>query len=52
MLQLADKLQYHTKMLQPASQSSEESIHKTMKAYMRNPACITQKESNLTTTMF
>ena len=37
-------------MLQPAPQSSEEPVPKTMQAYT-DTLCATQRESNLTTTM-
>ena len=36
--------------LQPAPQSSEEPVHKTMQVYT-DTLCATQRESNLTTTM-
>ena len=50
LLQLTDKLQHLTMVLQPAPQSSEEPVHKTMEAYM-DTLCTTQRESNLSTTM-
>ena len=49
--QLTDKLQHLTMALQPAPQSSEEPVDKFMQAYM-DTLCATQRESNLTTTMF
>ena len=45
-----DKLQHLTMMLQPTIQSSKETVHKTMQAYM-DTLHATQRESNLTTTM-
>ena len=50
LLQLTDKLQHFTVVLQPAPQSSEEPVHMTMQAYM-DTLHTTQRESNLTTTM-
>ena len=48
--QLKDKVQHLTMTLQPAPQSSEEPVHKTMQAYT-DTLHTTQRESNLTTTM-
>ena len=48
--QLTDKIQHLTMSLQPASQSSEEPVHKIMQAYMVTLHAA-QRESNLTTTM-
>ena len=48
LLQLTDKLQHLTMMLQPVPLPSEVPVHKTMQAYTLHT---TQRESNLTTTM-
>ena len=50
MSQLTDKLQHLTMALQPASQSSEEHVHKTMQTYT-DTLCTTQRQSNFNTTM-
>ena len=50
LLHLTDELQHLTMVLQPAHQSSEESVHKTMQAYTYT-LCTTQRQSNLATTM-
>ena len=49
--QLTDKLQHLTMALQPAPQSSEEPMHKTMQAYT-DTLHATQREANLSMTMF
>ena len=50
LMQLTDKLQHLTMMLQPTSKPSEEPVHKTMYAYM-DTLHATHRESNLTITM-
>ena len=49
-MQLMDKLQHLTMILQPANQPREEPVHKTMQAYT-NTLHATQREENLTTTI-
>ena len=43
LMQLKDKLQHLTKMLQPASQPSEEPAHKTMPGVHRHLVCDTER---------
>ena len=50
LLQLTDKLQHLTMVLQLAPQSSEEPVHKTMQVYTDSLHAM-QRKSNLTTTM-
>ena len=50
LLKLSDKLQHLTMALQPATQSSEKPVHKTMQVYT-DTLHATQRESNLTTIM-
>ena len=50
LLQLTDKLQHLTMALQPAPQSSEEPVHKTMQAYT-DTLHATKRGAKLTTTM-
>ena len=50
LLQLIDKLQHLTMILQPDPQSSEEPVHKTMQAYM-DTLHATHRKSNLTLNM-
>ena len=50
LLQFTDKLQHLTMVLQPAPQSSEEPVHKSMQVYTETLHAM-QRESNLTTTM-
>ena len=43
LLQLTNKLQHLTMVLQPAPKSSEKPVHKTMQAYMGHPVCNTER---------
>ena len=52
LLQLTDKLQHFTMMLQPypIPQPNEEPVHKIIQTYM-DTLCTTQRKANLTMTM-